>query len=116
MMENLISLKSASFSSVIRESMPSGITTVESPSEIADDIAINFFPVASLSHADLRRHIIKAIEDEREVTKHYMTQIGRWWSNSIKSSTIGSYRRAKGGFQLKKGETPEDVIREARDV
>ncbi len=29
--------------------------------------------------SDLRRQIIKAIEAEREVTKHYMTQIGRWW-------------------------------------
>ena len=53
----------------------------QSPSEIADDIATSFFPVTSLSHAALRRHIIKAIEAERKVAEHYMTQMGRWWSN-----------------------------------
>jgi hypothetical protein len=49
------------------------------PSEIASEIANDFYPVTSLSHADLRRQIIKAIEAEREVAKHYMTQMGRWW-------------------------------------
>ncbi len=49
------------------------------PGQIASDIAGEFYPVASLFHADLRRQIIKVIEAEREVTKHYMTQMGRWW-------------------------------------
>ncbi len=51
----------------------------KSPSEIASGIANEFYLVTSTFHADLRRQIIKAIEAEREVTMHYMTQIGRWW-------------------------------------
>lgn len=51
----------------------------KSASEIGNEIASNFYPVTSLFHADLRRQIIEAIEAEREVTKHYMTQMGRWW-------------------------------------
>lgn len=51
----------------------------QSPAEIASDIANEFYPAASIFHADLRRQIIKAIEAEREVAKHYMTQMGRWW-------------------------------------
>lgn len=51
----------------------------KSPSEIASDIADQFYQVASLFHADLRRQIISAIEEERSVTLHYMTQMGRWW-------------------------------------
>ncbi|MHC4489680.1 MAG: hypothetical protein ACYSW7_10985 [Planctomycetota bacterium] len=51
----------------------------KSPGEIGSEIASNFYPVTSLLHSDLRRQIIKAIEAEREVTKHYMTQMGRWW-------------------------------------
>jgi hypothetical protein len=51
----------------------------KSPAEIGSEIASNFYPVASIFHADLRRQIIKAIEAEREVAKHYMTQMGRWW-------------------------------------
>lgn len=37
----------------------------KSAAEIAGAIANEFFPVASLQHADLRRQIIKAIEAER---------------------------------------------------
>lgn len=48
------------------------------PEEIADEIADQFFSVASLFHADLRRRIIRAIEDERKVTRYYATQMGRW--------------------------------------
>lgn len=51
----------------------------QSPAEIASEIANEFYPVTSIFHADLRRQIIKAIEAEREVAKHYMTQMGRWW-------------------------------------
>lgn len=51
----------------------------QSPEQIASEIAGGFYQVTSLFHADLRRQIIKAIEAEREVTKHYMTQMGRWW-------------------------------------
>lgn len=51
----------------------------QSPAEIASEIANNFYPATSTFHADLRRQIIKAIEAEREVAKHYMTQMGRWW-------------------------------------
>ena len=51
----------------------------KSPSEIGSDIAGDFYPVTSLSHADLRRQIVLAIEAEREVTRHYMTQMGRFW-------------------------------------
>ena len=51
----------------------------KSPSEIASDIANEFYPATSIFHADLRRQIIKAVEAEREVTMHYMTQMGRWW-------------------------------------
>ncbi len=51
-----------------------------SPSEIADDIASDFFQVASLNHADLRRQVIKEIEAERVVARYYMSQMGRWWS------------------------------------
>ena len=51
----------------------------KSPAEIGSEIASNFYPVASIFHADLRREIIKVIEAEREVTMHYMTQMGRWW-------------------------------------
>lgn len=51
----------------------------KSPEEIASEIVDEFYPVASTFHADLRRQIIKAIEAEREVAKHYMTQMGRWW-------------------------------------
>ena len=51
----------------------------KSPEQIGSEIANEFYPVASLFHADLRRQIIKAIEAEREVTRHYMTQMGRWW-------------------------------------
>lgn len=59
----------------------------QSASEIASDIADRFFSVTSLHHADLRRQIIKAIEDEREVTKHYMTQMGRFWEKYLSSYT-----------------------------
>ncbi len=52
------------------------------PSGIASEIAGKFYPVASLQHADLRRQIIKAIEAEREVARHYMTQMGRHWEKS----------------------------------
>lgn len=52
----------------------------QSPAEIGSQIASDFYPITSLSHSDLlRREVIKAIEAEREVTKHYMTQMGRWW-------------------------------------
>lgn len=51
----------------------------QSPEQIASEIADGFYQVTSLFHADLRRQIIKAIEEEREVAKHYMTQMGRWW-------------------------------------
>lgn len=51
----------------------------QSPAEIASEIANNFYPVTSTFHADLRRQIIKAIEAEREVTRYYMVQMGRWW-------------------------------------
>ncbi len=54
----------------------------QSPSEIASEIAGEFYPVVSLQHADLRRKIIKAIEAEREVTRHYMTQMGRHWEEA----------------------------------
>ena len=50
----------------------------KSPSQIGGEIANDFYVVTSLFHADLRRQIAKAIEAEREVTKHYMTQMGRW--------------------------------------
>lgn len=52
----------------------------KSPEEIADEIVDQFFVIASLQHADLRRQIIRAIEAERKVAKHYMAQIGRWWA------------------------------------
>ncbi len=51
----------------------------KSPAEIGSEIASSFYPATSLSHSALRREIVKAIEAEREVTKHYMTQMGRWW-------------------------------------
>ncbi len=51
----------------------------QSPAEIGSEIASSFYPTASLSHSALKREIIKAIEAEREVAKHYMTQMGRWW-------------------------------------
>ncbi len=51
----------------------------KSPAKIASEIAGEFYPVTSLFHANLMRQIITAIEAEREVTKHYMTQMGRWW-------------------------------------
>lgn len=51
----------------------------KSPERIGSEIANQFYPVASIFHADLRRQIIKVIEAEREVTKYYMTQMGRWW-------------------------------------
>ena len=54
----------------------------QSPSEIALEIASRFYPIASLQHADLRRQIIKAVEAEREVATHYMTQMGRWWEKA----------------------------------
>lgn len=50
----------------------------KSPEEISSEIADEFYQVTSLFHADLRREIIKAIEAEREVTHHHMTQMGRW--------------------------------------
>lgn len=37
----------------------------KSPSEIASEIADDFYPITSLQHADLRRRIIEAIETER---------------------------------------------------
>ncbi len=52
----------------------------KSPNEIASGIANDFYIVTSLNNADLRRQIIKAIEAEREVTEHYMNQMGRWWA------------------------------------
>lgn len=54
----------------------------QSPSEIASKIAGEFYSVVSLQHADLRRKIIKVIEAEREVTRHYMTQMGRHWEKA----------------------------------
>jgi hypothetical protein len=51
----------------------------KSPAEIALDIANNFYPVTSTFHTELKRQIIEAIEAEREVARHYMTQVGRWW-------------------------------------
>jgi hypothetical protein len=29
---------------------------------------------------ELKQMIVKAIEAEREVALHYMTQMGRWWA------------------------------------
>jgi len=48
------------------------------PNQIASEIADRFFPVTSLFNAELRRLIMHQIEAEREVTKHYMMQMGRW--------------------------------------
>jgi len=48
------------------------------PNQIASDIADQFFVVTSLSHAELRRLIILAIEAERKIARHYMMQMGRW--------------------------------------
>lgn len=49
----------------------------QSPAEIGSEIASSCYPATSLAHSALRREIIKAIEAEREVAKHYMTQMGR---------------------------------------
>jgi hypothetical protein len=38
----------------------------KSPEQIASEIANEFYPVASLFHADLKYRIIKVIEAERE--------------------------------------------------
>lgn len=54
----------------------------KSPEQIGSEIADGFYQVASLFNADLRRQIAKAIEAEREITMHYMTQMGRWWEKS----------------------------------
>jgi hypothetical protein len=54
-----------------------------SPSEIASEIADDFYPVASLQHADLRRRITRAIEAERKFTEHYIKQLGRWWCEVV---------------------------------
>ena len=50
----------------------------EPPNVVASRIADQFFPVASLQHADLRRQIEKQITREREVARHYLMQMGRW--------------------------------------
>ena len=52
--------------------------------EIADHIADQFFQVTSLFHADLRRQIMRAIDAERDVTRYYINQMGRWVSESNK--------------------------------
>ena len=59
----------------------------KSPSQIGSDIANEFYPTTSLFNADLRRQITKAIEAEREVIRHYMTQMGRWWEKSQKKDS-----------------------------
>jgi len=48
------------------------------PNQIASEIADQFFPVTSLSNAELRRLIMRQIEAEREIATHYMHQMGRW--------------------------------------
>lgn len=48
------------------------------PNAIASEIANEFFPVTSLQNAELRRRIIAIIEAEREVSQHYLMQMGRW--------------------------------------
>ncbi len=54
----------------------------QSHEEIGSEIASEFYPVTSLFHADLMLRINAVIEAEREVTKHYMTQMGRWWERT----------------------------------
>lgn len=58
----------------------------KSPSEIATDIVGDrlppngILPIGDVAHAKMRQRIIEAIEAEREVALHYMTQMGRWWA------------------------------------
>lgn len=64
-------------------------TWTETPNQIADRIAGQFFEPTSLFHADLRRHIITAIEAEREVTIYYINQMGRWVKRTRKERRGG---------------------------
>lgn len=53
----------------------------KSPNEIAIEIiGIYHLPITAVDWEGLTQKIIEAIEAEREVTKHYMTQMGRWWA------------------------------------
>jgi hypothetical protein len=61
-------------------------TWARSSDEIAGDIADQFLAVASQQYDDLRRQIKSAIEAERDVTRHYMTQIGRWTEDALRNT------------------------------
>lgn len=61
-------------------------TEMEPAGQIASDIANQFFPVASLQNADLRRQIMAAVEKERTIARddvdhwqHILTEAQHYW-------------------------------------
>lgn len=75
--EEIFQAKSKKIKDALEKSTAPTPKWEQSPAEIGNEIASNFYQVTSLFHADLRRQIRDVIEAEREVAKHYMTQMGR---------------------------------------
>jgi len=53
----------------------------KSPNEVAIEVIGRFARrITAADREDLIQKITEAIEAERKVTAHYMTQMGRWWA------------------------------------